>query len=891
MPPAILGPYTLLDRIGAGGMGEVYRARDARLDRTVALKLLPDGSGADREQLARFQREARAASSLNHPHIVSIFDAGEIDGIAYISMELVDGLPLTEWGARHHPSLARILDVFTQIADALSAAHQIGIIHRDVKGTNILVSPQGYAKVLDFGLAKMAKASASSDPTQLATQAGIVLGTVAYMSPEQATGMDVDARTDIFSLGVLLFEVTSGKHPFARPTQIDVLHAIVHDPPVDFPGAPSDLRWVLGKALAKDRDERYQSMSEFGADLRRLRHSLDSARTPPVATAAARTRWTRLLPWALAVIVPVGVFAGWVIGRRTGPVQPHAPQVVGLTPLTTDAGFEGEPTFSPDGKLIAYVSDRTGNFDIFLKRIDGGPDLQLTTDPADDVQPAFSPDGSEIAFVSGRSFGGGIIYQSPASPLIGGDVWVMPALGGEPRKIATGNHPSWLPKGNSIIYVSGRWFERRLQRVSASGGNPQPIPLAPVAGQTFNDIRRPTVSPDGRWIAFESDNQVFEVPIAGGTPTRLAAGRGPAWAPDGASVFFTSVDPALIGGLARVRMDGQGHAAAEPEMVSVSAYSAADVRVASDGTHLAFAAEVVRANVEERPFDAESGRDVPGARSRPLTTGNEVIFFFNLAPDGRTLVYAARQRIWKLEPGRPPMPLTSGTGGGDTHPRWSPDGRLVAFARGSSAARGISPASLWVMNPDGSNPRQVAPASSMNGFFSWSPDGKALIAVSPDDGQATGRQFRRIDLATGEARSLTNEPGLLGIGIESRDARWLVAQATNPRTGDVDLRAIPLDGSSPSRVVASTPGDDVHPMLSPSGRWLFWIVDHQNIYRVPGPAQGWRAASPERVTSFPGSGLFLEDPQLSPDGRNLLYARRERTADLWLMELKPDAKK
>ncbi len=884
MASRALGPYTLMELIGAGGMGEVYRAHDSRLKRSVALKLLPEGSGEDREQLQRFQREAQAASALNHPHIVSIFDAGEIEGTVFIAMELVDGVPVTEWAARERPSVARILDVFVQIADALAAAHAIGIVHRDVKSSNILVDAQGYAKVLDFGLAKFAPAGGESTAaTHLATQAGIVLGTVAYMSPEQAMGVGVDPRTDIFSLGVLLYETLTGRHPFARPTQLDVLHAIVHDPPAPFTDGSPELGWILGKALAKERDERYQSMREFGADLRRLRRALDSA--PAVPHADARRR--RRVPIAIWIVV-VGMaaaLAGLALGRRDATGTVTGSPIARLTPLTTDAGFEGEPTFSPDGKLIAYVSDRTGNFDIFLKRIDGGPDIQLTNDPGDDVQPAFSPAGNEIAFVSGRNFPGGIVYPSPEAPLVGGNIWVMPAFGGEPRRVATGNHPAWMPDGSAIVYVSGRWFGRRLMRVSPLGGDPKVIELAPNGNDSFSDVRRPAVSPDGRWIAFESRNTLFLAPSGGGRPALVAPGRDPAWAPDSRSIFFTATGSALNGALARAGVSAQGPTAGAPELISASGQRTAEPAVASDGIHVAFAAETVRGNVEAVAFDADGGRAVPGAVPRPLTTGNEVIFFFSVAPDGRTLTYDVRGRIWKLESNGPAVALTDGTRGRDTYPRWSPDGRLIAFARGGSGARGNAPADLWMMNPDGSDPRRIGAGANLTVFFSWTPDSRGIITQFPGD-----RQFHRVELSGGD-RVLTNDKGLLGAAAISSDQRWLVVQSTNPDTGDSDLHAVLLDGSRSSRLVARTPGDDVHPMLSPSGKWLFWIVDHRNVFRVPGPAQGWRATPPEKVTSFPESGLFLEDPQLSADGRTLFYSRRERTADLWLMELKPDARK
>jgi serine/threonine protein kinase len=282
-----LGAYEILAPLGAGGMGEVYRARDTHLDRQIALKLLPAGRATDPERVRRFQQEARAASSLNHPHIVSIYDTGEAEGFHFIAMELVEGVSPAAWVEREKPELRRILEVLTQVADALAAAHQAGIVHRDIKPANILVTPQGYAKVLDFGLAKLVETRVATEETQTAgrplSQSGVILGTVAYMSPEQAVGRPVDGRTDVFSLGAVLYEMITGRRAFTGSSEIDILHAVIHSAPAERL-EPVELQWIGDKALAKDAGERYQSMAEFAADLRRLRHRLESG-PPPVPRA------------------------------------------------------------------------------------------------------------------------------------------------------------------------------------------------------------------------------------------------------------------------------------------------------------------------------------------------------------------------------------------------------------------------------------------------------------------------------------------------------------------------------------------------------------------------------------------------------------------------------
>ena len=551
MTGTTIAHYRLLERLGKGGMGEVYRARDTKLSRDVALKILPPDFASDRERVSRFQREARAASALNHPHIVSIHDSGEADSICYIAMELVDGVPLTEWVRSERPDLRRLLTVFRQIADALAVAHEAGIVHRDLKPGNLLVTRQGYVKVVDFGAAKIMERPADADVTlsgTVETETGALIGTLAYMSPEQARGQSIDCRSDLFSLGAVLYEAFAGKRPFDAGNNLDTLHAIAHaDPPsllISAPHLPRDLEWVVEKALARNRDERYQSARELAADLSRVMRRLELPLTKPESQQPGSRRFS--FGWlAAGALLGAAVIATILLLPPARPVPTIEPQ---MQALTSDPGYEGEPTFSPDGRNLAYVSDRTGSFEIFLRQVSGGPDVNLTQNAANDVQPAFSPDGKDIAFVSDRS-GLPLRYPSPDSEILGGEIYVMPALGGMPRRVTAGNCPSWSPDGKKIVFVFGPWFERKLYWVEASGGDPHPIPVtldsAVKAGRPGStlDMYHPAYAPDARWIAFDTQQNVFVVPAEGGQAVRIAQGHHPAWMAHPPAIAYASSEP------------------------------------------------------------------------------------------------------------------------------------------------------------------------------------------------------------------------------------------------------------------------------------------------------------------------------------------------------------
>ena len=482
-----LGSYEILAPLGAGGMGEVYRARDTKLGREVAIKILPAAVASDGDRLGRLEREARVLASLNHPNIATLYGLEDAGGVTALVMELVEGETLARRmgdvaigdprSIADHPivrssiRLAEALVIARQIADAFDAAHERGIVHRDLKPANIVIAANGTVKVLDFGLAKETATAAGADalthsPTMIApTVDGLLLGTAPYMSPEQARGQAVDKRTDIWAFGCVLYEMLTGHRAFGGETTTDTLAAIIEREP-DWAALPSStspaIRRLLRKCLQKDVRRRLHDIADARIDIDETivgaAGDVDSgaATTAPTARARATSALLAVVALAAAAIV------GWTAGRRDrSSAAPPSAVDVSLVPLTTDPGYEGEPTFAPDGETVAYVSDRTGNLEIFLKQASGGRDINLTDDPADDIQPAFSPDGRQIAFVSSRSGASSILPYGTDNPLMGGDIWVMPALGGSARRIAQkGNFPSWSPDGSRILYISGPWSER-----------------------------------------------------------------------------------------------------------------------------------------------------------------------------------------------------------------------------------------------------------------------------------------------------------------------------------------------------------------------------------------------------------------------------------------------
>ncbi|MCG6923446.1 MAG: serine/threonine-protein kinase, partial [Acidobacteria bacterium] len=497
-----LSHYRLIEKIGEGGMGVVWRALDKKLGREVALKILPDAVSRDAERLARFEREARLLAALSHPNIVTVFSVEEDSGTRFITMELVQGRSLATMISEAGIPLGRLFELAIPLADAVAAAHKQGVIHRDLKPANVQVSDEQRVKVLDFGLAKLRNETAAGDrateaPTRTATAEGIVLGTAAYMSPEQAEGKPADPRSDVFSLGIMLYEMSTGELPFKGDTPVSTITSILRDTPVSVtdlnPALPRHLGRIIKRCLHKDPTRRYQSALELRNELEELKAELDSGEPfAPGASPTDRRRggWKIVLAAGLGAAVVVAAL--WTLGTilqeeapatTTGP-----PRGVSFQRLTETAGHEIEPSLSPDGKWFVYMSDATGGGDVYLQAVGGSNPINLTADCAErDAEPAFSPDGERIAFRSERE---------------GGGIFVMGRTGESVRRITdTGYRPAWSPDGTEIAFATKGFDDPRL-----SPGPSELWVVEVASGETRlvaeADAQQPHWSPSARRLAY-----------------------------------------------------------------------------------------------------------------------------------------------------------------------------------------------------------------------------------------------------------------------------------------------------------------------------------------------------------------------------------------------------
>jgi Tol biopolymer transport system component len=870
-PGTRLGQYRIVGSLGAGGMGEVYRARDPRLDRDVAIKILGESLAADPVAIMRFEREALSVAKLSHPNILSIFEFGQDAGRAFVVTELLSGETLRARLRQGALPARRAVAYALQIAKGIAAAHAGGIVHRDLKPENVMITRDDQIKILDFGLAKPVGPS-PDDVTRVvgvATRAGTVIGSSGYMAPEQVRCLEVDHRADIFAFGAVLYEMLSGEFAFAGQTSADTMIAILTKDPPDLQAArlsiSPGLDRIVHRCLEKSPDLRFQSANDLAFALETV-SAVPTASSGPVDVAApvhrSRASW---LPWTVAALAIAAAAVPWLFKPGSGPEG----RWESFRRVTEAAGEETSPTLSPDGGTVAYSMRVNGSWDIYSQRVGGRNATPIVNDPQlDEGGAAFSPDGSLIAFHKSDAVGG---------------IFVAGATGESVRRLTDlGFDPAWSPDGKQIAFAteeiidpSARQANSTLYVVGVGGGTPRKLVDSDAVG--------PSWSPSGERIVYWSNTggqrDIYSVAVAGGTPVAVtndsAIDWSPVWSPDGRFVYFSS-DRSGAMNLWRIAVDqSSGRVGGLPEPVTAGVQaSAALPHFSRDGSRLAFRSRVASVNPVAIPFDPGT---LHAGTPVVLDTQNNIRIPSDVSRDGRQIAYySIGERQEDIFVGSPngPMRRVTDDSPRDRAPVFTPDGRSVVFYSNRDGQW-----AAWMIGIDGGGLRKITDP----------PEGAVYVFVSPKGDE--------IVFAAGSGRAMFSAPIASApvpatlLAVTATDGKFFNPTGWSPdgvrmagrlmsdsgRTSGVavyDLRAHTTTMISADETIAAK-------WLSDSRRVVYFTKNGRELV-VADTVTRKRTVVDVRLPDPSANEMFA----ISPDDRTIYYGAARSEADIWIMERK-----
>jgi len=874
-----LGRFEIVGSLGAGGMGEVYRARDQQLARDVAIKVLPAAFSQDAERRRRFEQEARAAGGLNHPNILAVYDVGIESGSAYIVTEVLEGETLRDRMGGRPLAVRKAAEYALQIASGLGAAHERGVVHRDIKPGNLFVTSDGRIKILDFGLAKLIGPDSSLDTETIALTGTVptVMGTVGYMSPELARGLRVDHRTDIFSFGVVLYEMLAGFAPFQRLTPGDTLNAILNDEPAELPRGDSEipaLERIVRRCLEKKPEERFQNCRDLAFHLE-TRSSNSGRADASVGRRPGLARWRRamLAGAGVAALGTAGALGALTSARITSPAPSTGPHRVSR--LTTFVGVEEFPSLSPDGKMVAFTAPLGGRRQVFIRYLNGGTPLPVTSDDADHQSPRWLADASAL------------IYFSPASAgQVQGAIYRIATLGGSFQRVTGSIGGGDVSRANRL--ASFRLENERIQLVTSTL---EGADVRVVAMLETRHYRYPRWSPDGRWIAYQAGDgyrwNMYCVAAAGGTPMALTDDNrfmeGLTWLPDSSGIVFASSRGSNISYLAPLALWEVALEAKRPVRQLTPAEASYGQPDIHESGLLTAASLQMRFDIWKYPFSRDRGANLP--RAQPMTRQTGQVLTPSAAPDGDEIAYLSdsggHSNVWVTSYRGSPRQITfeQDPAVAIGVPIWSPDGRWIAFVSTRGNTRFTF--GVWLVRPDGSDLHQLV-ARGLG--VAWSSSSDALYYV-----ETASSPMKKVMVTGGEPVTVRPDVVRNLIGVHETTVYFLTERALMDGRPEYEIRAAPL-GDGPARTIKTVDASRVaswqvpfNPSLSPDGKWLAMpLIDGltTNIWALSTETGEWR-----QVTDFGDRVVYIaRRVSWSADGQSILAAVGEGDADIVLLD-------